>query len=234
MSIAIGSVIGWSELLLCTALWSAVSAQIDTGEDDDPTGDDSAGLGDPSGDDSEAGDPTGEDGPGTLVPPPQEQPPPPAAQPPASSPSAAPEPVSSAAQAPTPTPNAATATTSISASTPPTVTPAADTGEISGSQSNGGAVAGGVIGALIGVGILGAIAFFVMRKKKQQQTSRPARTSGDDLEEFRPQNEEMVGYHAWNAVSSSDMLASSAAYNTPAPPAPPHQYLPNQPTNNRW
>ncbi|KAI9270332.1 hypothetical protein BDA99DRAFT_534441 [Phascolomyces articulosus] len=231
------------ELVLCTTIWSSMaSAQIDTGgknKDSDPTGDDSGGLGDPTGDDTFSGDPTGDDDPPpppAVAPPPSQHIQPSAQQPPAAgvSPSS-PTGASVASNPDTISPN----TGSLAPSSTPTL-PVTAANDQSNNGSNGGAIAGGIFGVLGGLALLAAIVFFFFRKKRQQNegmmgttTTLPSSagphqqlSNNDDLEVFRPQNEEMVGFHAWNAASSSDMLASSAAHHAPAPPPPPHQYIP--------
>lgn len=115
-----------------------------------------------------------------------------------------------------------------------------DSGSSSGS-SNPGAIAGGIIGGLAGIAILGGIFFLCLRKKPiakgstdmPQQTSPQtasmpmtgAGTSAAGAAAMNPFNDpekqlppppqpQVVGFHAWNAASSSDMLASSAAHYT--------------------
>ncbi|KAI7855082.1 hypothetical protein BDC45DRAFT_568433 [Circinella umbellata] len=230
-----------TQLLLCATLWSVASAQLDTeGKshidkmDDDPMGDDSSGSEDPTGDDTFSGDPTGDDDP---LPQPQPQPGS------APSPSQQQQPETDIFSQPTgepaPTDNsnniAPSPTLTSSATTSPTLFATNSSAEGNGG-GNGGAIAGGIFGALGGLAILGAIVFFFIRKKRQQNNPAAATAVGsriskqqvsrDDFEEFRPQNEEMIGYHAWNAASSSDMLASSARQHQPPPPPPTHQYIP--------
>lgn len=125
----------------------------------------------------------------------------------------------------------------------------------SGHSSSPGAIAGGIIGGLVGIAILGGIFFLCLRKKPiakastdlpQTSSSMPpppsqaaastmpmtgAGTSAaaaagtaamnpfNDPEKQLPPpppapQPQVVGFHAWNAASSSDMLASSAAHYT--------------------
>ncbi|KAI7878557.1 hypothetical protein K492DRAFT_196728 [Lichtheimia hyalospora FSU 10163] len=218
---------------------------------------------DPTGDDAFSGDPTGEDSPNDSDDPNPSVPVDSSPSPIDTQPTAPQSPLTPSSPAPIapsspPIPSDVTSstiehiasTTSILPSN--TFDPAAQIENSDSSGSGGGrspgAIAGGILGGLAGIAILGGIFFLCLRKKPvakaptelpQTSSSIPpqapsmsmagagtsAAAGATAMNPFNdpekqlpppppPPQPQVVGFHAWNAASSSDMLASSAAHYT--------------------
>jgi hypothetical protein len=89
------------------------------------------------------------------------------------------------------------------------------------SSTNVGAIAGGVVGGVAGVALIGAIAFFLIRRRNAR--------SAADREVFRPENDEEEYGRPIQQQSESSWRDSEPSIYPPtsgtAPPPPRHTYV---------